>query len=80
MQQVALLAEGVDRNSAGKLAKLTIEQVALLAEGVDRNSLAEYAFAKHLPVALLAEGVDRNCTVVVVRGKVCCRPPRRGRG
>ena len=33
---VALLAEGVDRNSRDKPCKLKIE-VALLAEGVDRN-------------------------------------------
>ena len=34
--KVALLAEGVDRNTQDKIATLTAE-VALLAEGVDRN-------------------------------------------
>ena len=36
---VALLAEGVDRNSAPLVARLfSRRRVALLAEGVDRNS------------------------------------------
>ena len=34
---VALLAEGVDRNSA-RAAALSTSAVALLAEGVDRNT------------------------------------------
>ena len=34
--RVALLAEGVDRNSADA-ETLSVESVALLAEGVDRN-------------------------------------------
>ena len=35
-ENVALLAEGVDRN-IHELAKKELERVALLAEGVDRN-------------------------------------------
>ena len=35
---VALLAEGVDRNSLTALASTMELSVALLAEGVDRNS------------------------------------------
>ena len=34
---VALLAEGVDRNSAAVVALHVLRVVALLAEGVDRN-------------------------------------------
>ena len=37
-QDVALLAEGVDRNIGG-LVNWPSEEVALLAEGVDRNTL-----------------------------------------
>ena len=39
MQQVALLAEGVDRNDVIQLQGLGC-LVALLAEGVDRNGIA----------------------------------------
>ena len=37
--QVALLAEGVDRNSVNPVANWQMATVALLAEGVDRNGL-----------------------------------------
>ena len=37
LTQVALLAEGVDRNTLRKSASSTVPSVALLAEGVDRN-------------------------------------------
>ena len=37
MLQVALLAEGVDRNKDKDLKILGTKNVALLAEGVDRN-------------------------------------------
>ena len=37
MGQVALLAEGVDRNAAAITARACCPSVALLAEGVDRN-------------------------------------------
>ena len=40
-QTVALLAEGVDRNSSPR-AQITDRLVALLAEGVDRNTEYEY--------------------------------------
>ena len=39
-EQVALLAEGVDRNTDGSSEKLDNLIVALLAEGVDRNMLS----------------------------------------
>ena len=37
---VALLAEGVDRNTLTETGKIKVNGVALLAEGVDRNSVA----------------------------------------
>ena len=55
---VALLAEGVDRNSQQDTSR-SLAGVALLAEGVDRNTALPPLLL--LPqVALLAEGVDRN--------------------
>ena len=36
--QVALLAEGVDRNSTRDDSEYYVYKVALLAEGVDRNN------------------------------------------
>ena len=39
-RQVALLAEGVDRNNSNKVTVADSYTVALLAEGVDRNSSA----------------------------------------
>ena len=63
--QVALLAEGVDRNGYEvNIAKL--EQVALLAEGVDRNSFSFLKSPVCSSVALLAEGVDRNCWLCIL--------------
>ena len=44
-RNVALLAEGVDRNNGEGKMLATIE-VALLAEGVDRNRLANYHLAQ----------------------------------
>ena len=56
--QVALLAEGVDRNLKNIATKAN-GAVALLAEGVDRNTVVAAAQVSSA-VALLAEGVDRN--------------------
>ena len=58
--QVALLAEGVDRNRLSGLSYLRWHSVALLAEGVDRNTDELAKVVLGLKVALLAEGVDRN--------------------
>ena len=56
---VALLAEGVDRNSVYAAFAGACAAVALLAEGVDRNPVLP--LSESAPqVALLAEGVDRN--------------------
>ena len=59
LTRVALLAEGVDRNTSPHGRKLRRRCVALLAEGVDRNNYMAMAGWKS-EVALLAEGVDRN--------------------
>ena len=58
---VALLAEGVDRNSQFP-SHTPSRSVALLAEGVDRNSARKISLPSTL-VALLAEGVDRNISI-----------------
>ena len=65
---VALLAEGVDRNSKA-YGKYALRSVALLAEGVDRNLTAR-SWRSGRTVALLAEGVDRN---TLRRCGVCIR-------
>ena len=79
-QFVALLAEGVDRNSASASSSHMSRLVALLAEGVDRNMQQLFAMQMQ-QVALLAEGVDRNVKAALVTGKgLCSRPPRGGRG
>ena len=59
--EVALLAEGVDRNSGSAAATTDPPCVALLAEGVDRNIIVGGDHVCEM-VALLAEGVDRNIT------------------
>ena len=56
---VALLAEGVDRNILLVVHSLPC-CVALLAEGVDRNDQQTENHVREANVALLAEGVDRN--------------------
>jgi len=58
--RVALLAEGVDRNSTSGIFVSRVI-VALLAEGVDRNIIL-VSCGMEAKVALLAEGVDRNLT------------------
>ena len=78
---VALLAEGVDRNTdEGYLVDHPIV-VALLAEGVDRNVIdgGDERAGRH-GVALLAEGVDRNRFLPRLMQKPWRRPPRGGRG
>ena len=78
---VALLAEGVDRNSASGLTDSTrTASVALLAEGVDRNIGSNDDPAEVTTVALLAEGVDRNFALYALGRPQVRRPPRGGRG
>ena len=75
---VALLAEGVDRNSFAAFGEPCVG-VALLAEGVDRNY--KYLNTGTLKgVALLAEGVDRNQVHAEKHKRSWGRPPRGGRG
>ena len=45
---VALLAEGVDRNTVRNVEGVDLAAVALLAEGVDRNSSRFAAFSPPL--------------------------------
>ena len=78
MYLVALLAEGVDRNSSGQPLGI-VTAVALLAEGVDRN-LEHIHQTESIQVALLAEGVDRNIGARTSEIQLLCRPPRGGRG
>ncbi len=62
--QVALLAEGVDRNHDVEIIAIPVH-VALLAEGVDRNE--SLLIGMVMPdVALLAEGVDRNMSATAL--------------
>ena len=75
---VALLAEGVDRNSIPG-SRFHFVSVALLAEGVDRNPFLLVRVAL-MDVALLAEGVDRNYDREGQAPEVESRPPRGGRG
>ena len=76
---VALLAEGVDRNTNMLGSAEAAQQVALLAEGVDRNGTGYERTSKYT-VALLAEGVDRNSRIVRMSALLSGRPPRGGRG
>ena len=73
---VALLAEGVDRNTHTP-SRRRVRPVALLAEGVDRNSTFR-SFRAVLYVALLAEGVDRNYNAKAVEVSTPSHPPCRG--
>ena len=78
--QVALLAEGVDRNLSGTWGVTSPDSVALLAEGVDRNNSHGIAT------------VDGNVSPSSRRAWIeilkrfgashlsACRPPRGGRG
>ena len=75
---VALLAEGVDRNSCLQVES-SKPAVALLAEGVDRN-IDEITESNQTAVALLAEGVDRNLCIIHNVKMPQGRPPRGGRG
>ena len=78
--QVALLAEGVDRNRLPAEHPKRAEQVALLAEGVDRNPIWALWPVRAGGVALLAEGVDRNSLLSIIVQAENGRPPRGGRG
>ena len=77
---VALLAEGVGRNTPNSPHRTKRKAVALLAEGVGRNVQDALVRCKVLQVALLAEGVGRNANAGNIEKLVGSRPPRGGRG
>ena len=76
---VALLAEGVDRNTDN-----TPQLHEALESPSSRRAWIEIAYRSppgcHRGVALLAEGVDRNSRFASWLGWATCRPPRGGRG
>ena len=80
MEEVALLAEEVDRNDDVSVEDAAQMKVALLAEGVDRNLKVGHGAPGQRKVALLAEGVDRNRLNCHIRIVDTGRPPRGGRG
>ena len=74
-RRVALLAEGVDRNSFAEVEQV-MNLVALLAEGVDRNARRGLDISV-IAVALLAEGVDRNLVSLGDRNMAAASPSSR---
>ena len=76
MWNVALLAEGVDRNLMNGDVFAAV-QVALLAEGVDRNARSPIPAILPVNVALLAEGVDRNLFPLSIRAMEFWSPSSR---
>ena len=74
---VALLAEGVDRNTLRLMAEDSPFRVALLAEGVARNQNLFHQMLTFTRVALLAEGGDRNSTCSLVMGRRASSPTAR---
>ena len=79
VREVALLAEGVDRNTCGKNS--------LPMSFWSPSSRRAWIEIKYDPpteadadVALLAEGVDRNTKSEGSAKVAGCRPPRGGRG
>ena len=76
---VALLAEGVDRNFHGGKVELVC-----VSSPSSRRAWIEIVRVNNMVrvqrVALLAEGVDRNPLFGWIHAEVCGRPPRGGRG
>ena len=76
---VALLAEGVDRNSAARaMAVASVRSPSSRRAWIEIPSLRYRAATAD--VALLAEGVDRNSVYYTACVWLCRRPPRGGRG
>ena len=77
--QVALLAEGVDRNDFDPI----IEEIDA-ASPSSRRAWIEISSVASMcgvdDVALLAEGVDRNMPTAYRQTMISGRPPRGGRG
>ena len=76
--QVALLAEGVDRNSASMRRPSSSGSPSSRRAWIEIISLRSPT--RTGPVALLAEGVDRNHPPPLRRPPPGGRPPRGGRG
>ena len=77
--EVALLAEGVDRNTTSTASTATMR-----SSPSSRRAWIEivkpYSVRSWSAVALLAEGVDRNFAAHIQEAGKLCRPPRGGRG
>ena len=79
MKMVALLAEGVDRNSeVDKCSEETLESPSSRRAWIE--ILPDQGDRPQFPVALLAEGVDRNINFSFLCMVDIRRPPRGGRG
>ena len=77
--QVALLAEGVDRNFDCSEAAAQFE-VALLAEGVDRNYVSEITPEEITPSPSSRRAWIEIKSAVSCKSLTLRRPPRGGRG
>ena len=80
MRRVALLAEGVDRNSSARKSMCAPAHVALLAEGVDRNlpNMSSRSAMVSSPSSRRAWIEIHDCEDACVT--LIGRPPRGGRG
>ena len=77
--RVALLAEGVDRNTLHP-DKAAVSRWSPSSRRAWIEITSCNAFVSAVLVALLAEGVDRNKTIWWVGDLIGGRPPRGGRG
>ena len=79
MDNVALLAEGVDRNTVRKVTGGCVGRSPSLRRAWIEIILVSKQI-NMLSVALLAEGVDRNMELLDKPAGQICRPPCGGRG
>ena len=79
MDNVALLAEGVDRNTVRQVTGGCVGRSPSLRRAWIEIILVSKQI-NMLSVALLAEGVDRNDAYRASRRGKVCRPPCGGRG
>ena len=77
---VALLAEGVDRNSFSGIQKAAPGMVALLAEGVDRNLLSWWFRLRHCGSPSSRRAWIEMPNFNQPQSRTHGRPPRGGRG
>ena len=78
-EQVALLAEGVDRNYSGRNAEVVRQRSPSSRRAWIEIAQKVESFCP-MRVALLAEGVDRNNINLTEKEQAARRPPRGGRG